>query len=389
MLSDDVTPEQSTLSDLAAATPCLLLDQQRMDRNIARLHARLDRLNVSLNPHFKTPKSIEVLRCMMGAHEQLCTVSTLQEAEHLAAAGVRKILYAVGITPAKLPRVAALRRQGVDICVIFDSVEQAQALAAFGSSTGELIPALIELDTDGHRAGVRPDNASLLLSLAGTLRDAGIEMRGVLTHAGESYNRTGDALIAMAEQERAGAVRAASLLRKNGFACTTVSVGSTPTAHTARDLSGVTEVRAGVFVFFDLVMAGIGVCTVDDIALSVLATVVGHRADRNWIIIDAGWMALSRDRGTAKQAVDQGYGIVCDVDGRPYSDLIVQETNQEHGIVAVRPGSSVGLPQLPVGTLLRILPNHACATAAQHDRYHVISGQPARVTNVWERVRGW
>lgn len=384
-----VATREPALTELAATTPCLLLDQQRMEQNIARLRARLDGLGVMLNPHFKTAKSVEVLRRLMVTAEGPCTVSTLQEAEHLAAAGVRKMLYAVGMAPAKLPRVAALRRQGVDIALVLDSVEQAHALAAFRAASADAIPALIELDTDGHRSGVRPDHATRLLEIAHTLRGGGIEMRGVVTHAGESYNRTGEGLIEIAEQERAGAVRGASLLRENGFTCNTVSVGSTPTAHAARDLRGVTEVRAGVFVFFDLVMAGIGVCTLEDIALSVLATVIGHQADRGWIIIDAGWMALSRDRGTASQAVDQGYGLVCNLDGQPYADLIVADTNQEHGIVAVRAGSSARLPDLPVGTLLRILPNHACATAAQHDRYHVIGGAPPRLLQVWQRSRGW
>jgi D-serine deaminase-like pyridoxal phosphate-dependent protein len=389
MTSDAVADEASVLTELAAMTPCLLLDLQRMDRNIARLRTRLERLGVTLNPHFKTPKSIAVLRRLMGSAAEPCTVSTLQEAEYLAAAGLRQILYAVGITPAKLPRVAALRRRGVDITVVLDSVEQAYAMAALARQTGDSIPALIELDTDGHRCGARPDDAPLLLRIAHALRAGGLEVRGVMAHAGESYNRTGEGLAAMAEQERAGAVHAASMLREHGFACPTVSVGSTPTAHAARDLRGVTEMRAGVFVFFDLVMAGIGVCAVEDIALSVLTTVIGHQPERGWIMIDAGWMALSRDRGTAKQAVDQGYGMVCDIDGRPYPDLIVIETNQEHGIAAVRPGSNADVPSLPIGTLLRILPNHACATAAQHDRYHVLEGQPARVTHVWERIRGW
>ena len=152
-----------------------------------------------------------------------------------------------------------------------------------------------------------------------------------------------------------------------------VSVGSTPTAHFAEKLDGVTEVRAGVFVFFDLVMAGIGVCRVEDIALSVLATVNGHRADKGWTLIDAGWMAMSRDRGTAKQPLDQGYGLVCDLDGRPIPDLIVVDTHQEHGVIAHRSGGKA--PALPVGTRLRILPNHACATGAQHEGYNVVEGE--------------
>lgn len=377
------------LRDYADRTPCLLLDERRMDRNIARLRTHLHALGVQLNPHFKTAKSLEVMRRLMASPAGPCTVSTLQEAEQLAAAGVKQLLYAVGITPGKLVRVAALRSRGADVAVVLDSIDQARAVAGARHSLGCAIPALFEIDTDGHRSGVEPHDAALLRELARTLQDDGVELRGVMTHAGESYHREGDALVAMAEQERVGAVLAATTLRAAGYACPVVSVGSTPTAHAAVRLDGVTEVRAGVFVFFDLVMAGIGVCAVDDIALSVLATVIGHQRDRGWILVDAGWMALSRDHGTATQKVDQGYGIVCDEAGRPYADLIVQQVNQEHGIVTLRAGSAATMPEAPVGTLVRILPNHACATAAQHDRYLVVNGDPPRITDVWERSRGW
>jgi D-serine deaminase-like pyridoxal phosphate-dependent protein len=168
-----------------------------------------------------------------------------------------------------------------------------------------------------------------------------------------------------------------------------VSVGSTPTAHSATDLTGVTEVRAGVFVFFDLVMAGIGVCQVEDIAVSVLATVIGHQREKGWILVDAGWMAMSQDRGTRRQAVDQGYGLVCNTAGIPYADLIVADANQEHGIITVRPGSGGVLPDLAIGDRVRILPNHACATAAQHPCYHVVHGSSEKVEAEWLRFGGW
>jgi D-serine deaminase-like pyridoxal phosphate-dependent protein len=167
-----------------------------------------------------------------------------------------------------------------------------------------------------------------------------------------------------------------------------VSVGSTPTAHFARDLTGVTEMRAGVFMFFDLVMAGIGVCRIEDIALSVLASVIGHQREKGWIIVDAGWMAMSRDRGTARQAVDQGYGVVCDLAGDPIPGLIMIDANQEHGILAMRSGSDNPPPELPIGAMVRILPNHACATGAQHDRYHVVE-DGLEVSAVWPRIYGW
>ncbi|WP_375778061.1 DSD1 family PLP-dependent enzyme [Bradyrhizobium sp. ma5] len=369
-------------------TPCLVLDEDRMLHNIARLKTRLSRLGVPLRPHLKTAKSVPAARAVMDGPGGPAAVSTLQEAEMFATAGVKDILYAVGIAPQKLDRVAALRRQGVDLSVVLDSPEQAAAVTAMARATGDRIPVLIEIDCDGHRAGVGANDPQLV-EIGRALHLGGAELRGVMAHAGESYScRSVAALEQAAEQERAAAVACAEALRAAGLPCPVVSVGSTPTAHFACRLDGVTEVRAGVFVMFDLVMAGIGVCTVEDIALSVLATVIGHRADRGWTFIDAGWMALSRDRGTAKQPIDQGYGIVCDIDGRPYPDLIVTETNQEHGIIALRPGSTAPQVTLPVGTKVRILPNHACATGAQHDRYHVVAAGSDSVRQ-WERFRGW
>jgi D-serine deaminase-like pyridoxal phosphate-dependent protein len=207
-----------------------------------------------------------------------------------------------------------------------------------------------------------------------------------MTHAGSSYKcRSTEAIAEVAEMERRAVVTAAQRL---GLNAATVSVGSTPTAHFARSLEGVTEVRAGVYVFFDLVMAGISVCRIEDIALSVLATVIGHQPDKGWAITDAGWMAMSRDRGTAAQALDQGYGLVCDADGRPLDGVIVSDANQEHGILSHRSGEAARMPKLPVGTMVRILPNHACATGAQHKAYHVVRGS-RRIEARWERIGGW
>ena len=122
--------------------------------------------------------------------------------------------------------------------------------------------------------------------------------------------------------------------------------------------------------------------------MSVLVSVIGHQSAKGWLITDGGWMALSRDRGTAKQAVDQGYGQVCDAQGRPIEDLVVVDANQEHGIVARRAGGPIGVSRFPVGTRLRVLPNHACATGAQHSRYHVLEGDE-HVVAEWPRVGGW
>jgi D-serine deaminase-like pyridoxal phosphate-dependent protein len=370
-------------------TPCLILDAERMNRNIARLRARIHGLDVSLRPHLKTAKSVEVARHVMSSTEGPATVSTLKEAAQFASAGVRDIIYAVGIVPSKLERVLQLRATGVDLAVVLDTAEQAEAVTQASIQAGERIPALIEIDCDGHRSGVKPTDSAGLLEI-GRVLGRGAELRGVLTHAGGSYNARGvEALRRCAEAERVGVVAAAEILRAAGIPCPVVSVGSTPTAFNASSFSGVTEVRAGVFVFFDLVMAGLGVCRIEDIAISVLATVIGHQREKGWMLIDAGWMALSQDRGTSKQAVNQGYGVVCDMTGHSYNDLIVADANQEHGIITVRPGSSAELPNLPIGARVRILPNHACSTAAQHRSYHVVRGESQKIEGEWPRFGGW
>ncbi|MBC7437910.1 MAG: DSD1 family PLP-dependent enzyme [Bdellovibrionales bacterium] len=369
-------------------TPALLLDEARMNRNIARMQAQMKRLGVSFRPHVKTNKCIDVARRIMSTPTGPITVSTLKEAEYFAAHGVRDILYAVSIAPNKFAHALKLLRSGVQLTLILDSMETAQLLAAFAQTSNTRFEVMLEIDSDGHRSGLAPEAAELV-PIAAYLHSAGLVVKGVMTHAGSSYDcPTLDGVRAMAEQERAAVVRAAERLREAGLPCPVVSVGSTPTALFAEQLEGVTEVRAGVFVFFDLVMAGINVCTVDELALSVLGTVIGHQAEKGWTLIDAGWMAMSRDRGTAKQAVDQGYGLVCDLDGTPLDDLILVGANQEHGIVAHRDGRLAGVTHLPVGTQLRIMPNHACATAAQFPHYHVIDSE-RQVQETWSRFHGW
>lgn len=374
----------------ALETPLLLLDEAQMQRNIDRMQARMDALGVRFRPHVKTSKCAEVVRRQLAAGARGITVSTLKEAERFAAEGIDDILYAVAIAPAKLDHAMRLAREGVHLTVLVESVAGAAALARHGIERRHVHEVMIEIDTDGHRSGVRPDVAVLneIARALRTERGSGAHLAGVMTHAGSSYALdTPEALARMAEQERSGCVRAAERLRAAGHRCERVSVGSTPTALSARALDGVTEVRAGVYVFFDLVMAGVGVCSRDEIALSVLCSVIGHREDAGWVITDGGWMAMSRDRGTQKQRRDFGYGAVCDLHGHPIEALAFDDANQEHGVLHWTGDGNVDLARrFPLGTQLRILPNHACSTAAQFDRYSVLLDGKIRE---WPRFSGW
>ena len=355
------------------------------------MRTRVGQLGARLRPHLKTAKCIEVARMVLANQSGGITVSTLKEAEYFFEHGITDLLYAVGIAPVKLDHVADLTKRGATITIILDSLEQVETAARKARTHGVALPVMIEIDSDGHRSGVTPDDP-LLVEIGRMLhRSQGLQLEGVLTHAGQSYGcETIAEIRRFSVMEREGAVRCAENLYRAGLPCPTVSIGSTPTATYAMDYIGVTEVRAGVYMFSDLKMAGLDVCSIDDLALSVAASVIGHQRQKGWLITDAGWMALSQDRGTSRQKIDQGYGVVCDIEGRPYPDLIVVDAYQEHGIIARRPGleKDVEWHKFPIGSMVRILPNHACATGAMHDRYYVVDGT-AEVISIWPRINGY
>lgn len=375
------------LKDLT--TPALLVDDERFRRNVARMNQQLQRLGVPLRPHLKTVKNVELARRMMAGHSGGATLSTLAEADYFFAAGIDDLLYAVGIAPGKLDECARRIRTSMKLTLILDHPDAARAVAEASRRLETGFKVLLEVDADGHRAGFRPDDAALV-EAADILARGGATPAGVMVHAGGSYAcRDRDCLVRMARQERDAAVTAADALRAAGFVAPVVSVGSTPTALSAEDLTGVTEVRAGVYAFMDLVMAGLGVCVLDDVAVSVLTEVIGHRKEHGQVIVDAGWMSLSRDRGTADQAVDRGYGLVCDESGGLLSpEVIVQSTNQEHGIVGGRDGEPLNLSDFPIGRRLRVLPNHVCATAGQFDSCWLLDSAGQSLERL-ERCVGW
>jgi D-serine deaminase-like pyridoxal phosphate-dependent protein len=261
--------------------------------------------------------------------------------------------------------------------VLTDDPDTAGAIAAHRQPPR----VLIEIDTGEGRGGVAPDDPALL-EIAASL---GPLLAGVMTHAGHSYAaRNLDDIVRIAEAERAGVVHAAQTLREAGHAAPIVSMGSSPTALHGRHFDGVTEVRAGVYMFGDLFQAEIGTHEIEAIALTVLTSVIGRRPGR--LLVDAGGLALSKDRSTADAPKDYGFGLALDSAGRrSLGDAIVRRAYQEHGVVEGDPARPL---DLPVGARLRIAPNHTCMTAAAHDRYFVVEGND-EVVAIWPRVNGW
>ncbi|GIU46894.1 alanine racemase [Shewanella sairae] len=388
MSFSEYLPTQLQIQYQRLDTPFLMVDKPIMLHNLSRLRDQIEVLGAQLRPHFKTVRALEAMAHLLPSKDAPITVSTVKEAEALVDAGYLNIVYAVGISEGKLPRIAALNAKGAQVRVLLDTVEQAEFMSLYSSEHQCTIAALIEVDCDGHRGGIEPDDPQLI-AIASILHRGAARFDGVLAHAGESYLCFDPVALAKAAQnEVAMTVKAATLLRAAEIPCEIVSIGSTPTAHSYQDLTGITEVRAGVYGFFDLVMAGIGVCQLDDIAASVVATVIGHNKQKGWLFIDAGWMALSGDRGTAGQPKDCGYGLVTKSTGELLEGMQVIGVNQEHGIIAAVEDELLDFSQFPVGSRLHILPNHACATASMHQHYHVFDTQD-ETYEIWNRIQGW
>ena len=375
-----------TIDDLP--TPALILDRAILRRNLKRMSDRLRDAGVMLRPHVKTAKSVQIGRMAVEGHDGRITVSTLAEARYFAQGGFKDILYGVGIIPSKLAVVSELRRQGVNLRVITDNLAVAEAIAA-AATDGDTFSVLIEIDSGGGRAGLPFPALPGLLDIARVLHKApGVELAGVMTHAGHSYHQnTPDGIAAVAEQERLAITGAAEKLRAAGIPCPIVSAGSTPTAMHSKNFTGITEMRPGVYCFNDLDQEFIGSCGAGDLALSVLASVIGHYPHRNQVLIDAGALALSKDISAQEFQPKVGYGTIVDA---PAKDMAVIACSQEHGFVASDDPIPYG--NMPVGTRVRVLPNHACITAAAYDRYYVVDSDldgGKSVVDVYDRINGW
>ncbi|MBT5108589.1 MAG: hypothetical protein HOM25_07905 [Rhodospirillaceae bacterium] len=368
----------------AVPTPALVLDRNILMRNVAAMSTRMNDHGVALRPHLKTSKSAEVARLATSGHSGAITVSTLAEAAYFLDKGFTDITYAVGFVPSKAPQAIALMARGARLTLVTDNLTVTQAMAEIEVDT--VFTMLVEIDCGDKRAGVLADGPELL-DIARTIHDSkNMTLAGVMTHAGHSYGAPDIAGVkAIAEDERLAVVRAAERLREAGLPCPVVSAGSTPTAMLAECFNGLTEMRPGVYMFLDLTQLSHGICQRGDLALSVLASVIGHNRHAGHILLDAGALALSKDIGANAVWPETGYGDVCDLTMRPLEGLHVAQVSQEHGIVPV--SNEAVYDQLPVGSKVRVAPNHACITAAAYPSYNVVEG--ARVVDEWDRVNGW
>ena len=369
-------------------TPCLILDKSLLEKNCFKARKKCLELNTILRPHVKTPKSIEIAKIALDNQEGPITVSTLNEAEYFASAGFKDILYAVCIIPKKLKRLNFIQQKySCMIRMVIDSVFVAQEILNYSKLHNANFEILIEIDCGEGRSGLFHQDQKIRDISRVFAENDQTNLIGVLTHAGHSYStKDKNEILSISNIERAEALASIKNFSNFNKMSPVISVGSTPTMFLASNLDGISEIRAGIYMFWDLAQASRGICKIEEIAISVLASVIGHNHQRKRIIIDAGSLALSKDVSANNFMNEAGYGLVCNPDtGIPFDGLNVSEVHQEHGSIDVQ--TTDWFENFPIGSLVRILPNHACLTCAAHEKYNVLENE--QITESWSRTNGW
>ena len=369
-------------------TPCLILDKSLLEKNCQKARKKCRELNTILRPHVKTPKSIEVTKIALDNKEGPITVSTLNEAEYFANAGFKDILYAVCVIPKKLNRLNFIQQKySCMVRMVIDSVFVAQEILNYSKLHNANFEILIEIDCGEGRSGLFHQDQKIRDISRVFAEYEQTNLIGVLTHAGHSYStKDKNEILSISNIERAEALASIKNFSNFNKMSPVISVGSTPTMFLASNLDGISEIRAGIYMFWDLAQASRGICKIEEIAISVLASVIGHNHQRKRIIIDAGSLALSKDVSANNFMKEAGYGLVCNPDtGIPFDGLNVSEVHQEHGSIDLE--STDWFENFPIGSLVRILPNHACLTCAAHEKYNVLENE--QITESWSRTNGW
>lgn len=363
-------------------TPSLILDLERVRRNAERMSDIAHSNNVRLRPHVKTHKCIEVARIQTDGHDGAITVSTLAEALAFAKRGFNDITYAVPVERGKFNDAIEILKSGTKLNLLTDDAETVKALDTAAINAGVNFDVFVKIDCGTHRVGVDPESEEAI-TIPRLLSDASnLNFAGILTHAGHSYDaKTKDGITDVARHERDSMVELATRIGRQGMAVPTVSIGSTPTMSTVDHLDSVDEIRPGNYIFYDGFQATLGSCSFDDTALTVITAVI-HKSGKR-LVVDAGAIALSKDRGPVGLDPGCGYGHVLDSDGNE-TGMRVTGLSQEHGEIE---SSDDAFDRFKVGDRVRILANHSCLTAAQHSHYNVMEN--GEIVDRWEIHRGW
>ena len=364
---------------LELETPHILLDQDRLQANIQLIQDIANTRGVNVRPHIKTHKCLELARQQIDAGAVGITSSKVDEALVFINNGIRSVTVAYPlVVDSKLDRlIAAARAHDVDLRLIVDSTAGVNAIAQVAGRHQKQISIFLKIDVGLHRCGLTEDDPGLVELVQKIVQEPALNFVGLLSHAGHTYGADdADAARKIAQEECEIMNRVWKRLESNGIEVSEVSVGSTPGTLASDSYDGITEIRPGNYIFMDRMPLRLKVIELNQIALSVLATVVSQNSD--YFIIDAGSKTLSSDQGAHGMPGMEGFGLVYPADRFEDTDheMIVTRLSEEHGVVIRKDFD------LPIGSKVRLVPNHSCVVANLLDTYAVL--KDGQIVEQWD-----
>jgi D-serine deaminase-like pyridoxal phosphate-dependent protein len=358
------------LTDLR--TPCVLVEQSRVERNVERMQDAASARGLRLRPHAKTHKSTALARLQIARGAVGICCAKLGEAEVFVEAGIEDVRIPYPLNPVNADRLIALLDRAT-ISFIVDHAAVARGWSDALRRAERTVDVLVKVDVGLHRCGIDPQAAGAAEFVAAVAALPGLRFKGLLSHAGHAYGALSeDEVKTIAGEEARTLATLAQRVKDLGVAVAEISVGATPTARFSAKEPGITELRPGNYIYYDRMQVSLGAATWDDCALTVLARVVTAHPDR--IVLDCGSKTLTTDqaRGRGNPA---GYGVVLTaIDATvPDESLLIERLSEEHAVVKRVTTGQPGRALEP-GDLVRVVPNHSCVVSNLMDQVWLVAG---------------
>jgi len=349
-------------------TPFISVDLNKLQHNIRDMQAIADKAGLTIRPHAKTHKCSHIAKLQLEAGAVGLTVAKPEEAIAFIKLGVPsvKICYPV-ISAEKIDAVLKTAQEySADVRFVIDSEIGFNIIEEIGKCFGKKIPVYVEVDVGLNRCGLKKDNPLLVDLCERAFTSSDLAFIGLTSHAGQAYGGgSPDETAAIAEEERQILMQVKQALEERGIKVEEICVGSTPTLWAQKNFDGLSEIKPGNYVFNDLTEKNIGVVNWDRLALSVITTVVS--VNDTYMIIDAGSKTMTSDMGAHGTSKVKGFGLAFLPDQRPDDEtgLPIEKLSEEHGFIRHNGN------KLPVGTRLRLYPNHSCPVVNLFDVIHI------------------
>ncbi len=353
--------------------PTLILDKQRVLKNIARMADKAKKSDVFFRPHFKTHQSAEIGRWFMDIGITACTVSSVDMAQYFAENGWSDITIATSVNILELPIISQLA-DTINLGVLVDSDDAVDALEA---NLNSQVKVWIKIDTGYARTGIPWDKVDHVVSLTNKIQESSkLNFAGILTHNGLTYHEhTPDGIQRSHHESMSRMLQVKESLIPGGIENCTISIGDTPSCSVVDDFTGADEIRPGNFVFYDVMQTSTGVCSEDDIAVVVACPVIGTYAQRKEIVLYGGAIHFGKERildsngnevfGYLSSGKSKIFGKV-----NYYAPII--SLSQEYGIVRA---NDQLLFNTKIGDIAYVYPIHSCLTCGLYPEYLTLEGE--------------